>query len=82
MQINFLGGPKREEEEDTVVTRVDVWFDTVCFHTWCVTSYNKVGDSIGETQFSHLKKDAKSIGAAIAVDAGAELHVFTKSGGV
>lgn len=79
MQINFLGGPL-VEEFDTTVHEVHVWYDHGEFRTWCVTKYNEAGDTLGDSEFMHFKKDAVRAGTEISEVFGAKLMVFTKKG--
>jgi len=58
--------------------RVEVWYDNMCFKTWCVTAYDEYGDQVGETQYYHLKTDA--VKWANRDYANAELVVYTRNG--
>lgn len=80
MQFNFLGGPKDVEEFDTKISEVHVWYDHGEFKTWCITKYNAAGDLLGDSEFTHFKSDASSIGKQVAELFDAHLVVYKKNG--
>lgn len=43
------------QEQDTTVTRIDVWYDHGEFKTWVITAFNDLGDQVGESDYYHFK---------------------------
>lgn len=56
MRVSSIG--EQPVELDTTVTHIDVWYDLDSTKTWYITRYNKAGDQVGESWFTHHKRDA------------------------
>ncbi len=57
------------------IAKYDVWFDNM-FKTWCVTAYDADGNTVGASEFSHLKSSA----ITSAKEHGVPVDVYDKNG--